>query len=251
MTHPSRTYDATDGTPLDQETLDRLVDGELSDDDYRDALRRLDGEVGGWRRCALAFLEAQAWSREIQTPVAAPPTKLAETDVAPTVPSPQPRKQLGWTAEALALCACALLAFAVGIGVRDLVTGGSDAPEPFIDGGQPHLVNKRPLDSQVPQGAASAGLTITPESLTLVVDGGETPQEVTVPVMKLDEQSAPLLSGQHPIAPVGLRELLLRGGGKVLREERLVAPVQLRTGQHVLLPIEQWEIVPSEDPAFQ
>ena len=41
--------------------FDRLVDGELSDAERRRLLASLDDEPGGWRCCALAFLEAQAW----------------------------------------------------------------------------------------------------------------------------------------------------------------------------------------------
>lgn len=51
--------------------IDRLVDGALTASDRQALLTRLDAEPGGdgWRRCALAFLEAQAW-REALGPVA-------------------------------------------------------------------------------------------------------------------------------------------------------------------------------------
>ena len=45
----------------DARVLDRLVDGELSQAERRALLAALDDEPGGWRRCALAFLEAQSW----------------------------------------------------------------------------------------------------------------------------------------------------------------------------------------------
>ena len=50
----------------DDTKFDRLVDGELTTDEYREMLTTLDEEPGGWRRCAMAFLEAQAWTWEIQ-----------------------------------------------------------------------------------------------------------------------------------------------------------------------------------------
>ena len=51
--------------------IDRLVDGALAEPDRQALLARLDAEPGGdgWRHCALAFLEAQAW-REALGPVA-------------------------------------------------------------------------------------------------------------------------------------------------------------------------------------
>jgi hypothetical protein len=48
----------------DDAAFDRLVDGELSADDRRSLLASLDGRSDGWRRCALAFLEAQSWRGE-------------------------------------------------------------------------------------------------------------------------------------------------------------------------------------------
>lgn len=51
--------------PMDSESpLDRLVDGELSESDRSELLLQLEHEPEGWRRCALAFLEAQCWKQE-------------------------------------------------------------------------------------------------------------------------------------------------------------------------------------------
>src|ERR1700754_5979 len=41
--------------------IDRLVDGELSNDERRQLLATLEAQPDGWRRCALAFVEAQTW----------------------------------------------------------------------------------------------------------------------------------------------------------------------------------------------
>ena len=34
--------------------LDRLVDGEMSPDEYRSFVQSLDSQTDGWKRCALA-----------------------------------------------------------------------------------------------------------------------------------------------------------------------------------------------------
>src|SRR5262245_34529426 len=52
--------------PIDQRLLDRLVDGELDVAGRRELLKALDDQPGGWRRCALAFLEAQAWRSDLR-----------------------------------------------------------------------------------------------------------------------------------------------------------------------------------------
>jgi hypothetical protein len=65
---------------IDPALLDRLVDGELDAPARRALLLRLESEPGGWRACALAFLEAQefglaarGWAREHAAPVAQAP----------------------------------------------------------------------------------------------------------------------------------------------------------------------------------
>jgi hypothetical protein len=61
--------------PINPTEIDRLVDGELDPVSRRDLLLRLDASPDGWRRCALAFLEARefaevarAWTREHAAP---------------------------------------------------------------------------------------------------------------------------------------------------------------------------------------
>ena len=49
----------------DDMRFDRLVDGEMSAEEYRSTLAGLDDEPGEWRRCAMAFLEAQALKQDL------------------------------------------------------------------------------------------------------------------------------------------------------------------------------------------
>lgn len=51
---------------IDQTLLDRLIDGELTDAEQRDALSRIDAEPATWRRLALGFVEAQRWRKEFR-----------------------------------------------------------------------------------------------------------------------------------------------------------------------------------------
>ncbi|GEM_PF-4837857 len=48
-----------------RERIDRLVDGTLAPQEERDLLTQLEQTPGGWRQCALAFLEAERWRREL------------------------------------------------------------------------------------------------------------------------------------------------------------------------------------------
>ena len=67
--------------------FDRLVDGELSAAERRALLESLDARPDGWRRCALAFLEAQSWRNELRQVAGEPPATAAAATktAAPTV----------------------------------------------------------------------------------------------------------------------------------------------------------------------
>ena len=52
-------FDATH--PLDDQAIDQIVDRALAPAELRAAIDRLDREPDGWKRCTLAFLEAQCW----------------------------------------------------------------------------------------------------------------------------------------------------------------------------------------------
>lgn len=96
MEHSSEKLD------VNSELLDRLVDGELTPQERRELLRRLEGEPQGWRRCALAFLEAQALEEELPgllgealaglSGSTAPSAAPAEAK-SPQVPQPQPARR--------------------------------------------------------------------------------------------------------------------------------------------------------------
>src|SRR5690349_16591155 len=88
--------------PEDSQLLDRLVDGELNDAERRDLLLRLERTPDGWRRCALAFLEGQAWRSESKAMVHGP-----DVAVRPAPAHSIPRSWKGglpWSTFALAAC---------------------------------------------------------------------------------------------------------------------------------------------------
>src|SRR4051812_17074918 len=52
--------------------IDKLVDGELNDGEMRELLLALEAQPEGWRRCALAFVEAQTLRRDLAGIASAP-----------------------------------------------------------------------------------------------------------------------------------------------------------------------------------
>ena len=72
MRDPRRNSPSIPEPWLSDAWIDRLVDGELSGSDYRAVLAALERHPEHWRRCAQAFLEAQAWRREMADWVSSP-----------------------------------------------------------------------------------------------------------------------------------------------------------------------------------
>lgn len=47
--------------------IDQIVDGGMTPEELRKCIERLDAVPDGWRRCALAFLEAQGWAEAFRS----------------------------------------------------------------------------------------------------------------------------------------------------------------------------------------
>jgi hypothetical protein len=103
------------GMKCTDELIDRVVDGALSPAELRDAVAELDSIAGGWRQCALAFLEAQSWGeifRQVSDSVAKPRLAVtAEPGWGSPLSALTTRRR--WTGFSRA-AAIALVAFAVG-----------------------------------------------------------------------------------------------------------------------------------------
>jgi hypothetical protein len=97
---------------VDGRLIDRLVDGELADGERRALLVRLEAEPDGWRRCALAFLEAQEWRATFGP--------LAAVARLPGAPAARGRKPWPWrpVAKLTAVAAGLAAAFALGWGLH-------------------------------------------------------------------------------------------------------------------------------------
>ncbi len=118
--------------------FDLLVDGELPEPQRREFLRQLDTEPGGWKLCALAFLEAQAWQQEAKAicrKLALPGGSAADSGVerpacsaAPPAPKTRSPLQLEsrrtWYATAVGV----LLAFVAGMAAQAVVFQGAVSP---------------------------------------------------------------------------------------------------------------------------
>jgi hypothetical protein len=89
----------------DDTFFDLLADGALGEEERRALLLRLDRHPDGWRRCALAFLESQAWGEAMSVPAAARPGAAAGA----------PGKALARGRAPLLIAAGLLASFAAGL----------------------------------------------------------------------------------------------------------------------------------------
>lgn len=213
----------------DEHQLDLLVDGELAEDQRRELLARLEREPQGWRRCALAFLEAQSWRGSLRSmadrPAAAAPRIAARwMTVSPGT----------W----LAMAASFLLAFALGWGVKK---GGDDGAAP----GPASVAHVEPAPPRAPGAGARPAAAVT-----LVVDDA-TGRLVPVEIPLVEQDSLDERWLNQPMAvPLEVQRALERMGHQV-RQERQLVPVQLDGGRQGVVPVDRVEVVPVGTRTYQ
>src|SRR3972149_3765527 len=110
---------------LDDRRFDLLVDGELPESERRNLLSTLDDLPGGWRRCALAFLEAQTWNEEMRS--------IRQESVSPAQPARAAAQRAcrgGPFRTLLPMAARFLIALGLGMVLHDLWRPGGGAGLP-------------------------------------------------------------------------------------------------------------------------
>jgi hypothetical protein len=235
----------------EQELLDRLVDGDLDDEKHRELLLHLENHPDGWRRCALAFLEAQQWEQELKSlrsggslESGSPPSGDLPTPAAPrTPPASRARWIRGPIGSALGMAASFLLAFGLGLAWRSW--DGVDQPERGqVAQSRPLVPNSSgqssaELRSHTP-GTHTPGTQWTTVSLPVQRATGEV-EELEVPVAVGGNVSADSIFNQPFVLPEQLLNQLERQGHRV-RQNRQLVPFQLDDGRQVVFPVDQIDV---------
>ena len=245
----------------DDARFDRLVDGQLPPGEYRALLASLDDEPGGWRRCALAILEAQA----LRAARGAWREKKTAVSVAKDIAAPADalgRRPLGWARMVLAMAACFLVAFGLGMLLRSQwpAAGSQDGFVAEENSGNPGTEQENPQD-QPPGGnhytilhnEPDVGTDISQQPLrnvTLVVGDDEAQAErFELPVVYYGDVGDEYFNTEHSAMTDEMREMLRQSGHRLRRTQRMV-PLRMDDGQQVVVPVEELEIVPVGLPAF-
>ncbi len=219
--------------------IDRLVDGELSTSEKQTLVSYLDTQPILWRRCALAFLEAQAWSGDLVAPC---------DELAPVLPKQTAAQKLH-SMVMLSLAMAASFALALGLSQwwqSQSVTTPQDGP--------PTIVQSPPQETPPVEEVAAHPLPEEVlENITLLIDDpdGGPPREMNVPVQQGEFDPQRLLAIDED-APWAVQvEKQLRNTGHELHRERHLVPVWLDDGRRVVLPVEDIRIVPISVQNFQ
>lgn len=196
--------------------LDQLVDGELSEPDRRGLLAALDDEPGGWRCCALAFLEAQVWRQELRG---------ARQDLATVARSaPRPRRWTSWWA----IAASALVALGGGYALRGYTGGAPSARDQFT-------LQPAPAERETQ-------LVGGPQQLRLRMQlPGREDAPIEVPVTAATDVDPQWLVRQRSALPEDVYRALERAGHRVERGGRLW-PIKLEDGRQLVVPVEEVDV---------
>jgi hypothetical protein len=213
MMTDTRTTAPPDGVTVDDRLLDRLVDGELDEARRAALLQSLDTAPDGWKRCALAFLEAQAWQQAMRTsPV------QARTPVFSATPT---GRQMMLSRRVLGLAAAVLIAFGIGFLARP-------GAGPDMGRGTHAAHSGKDTDP-------SPALAFRPDGWLTTSD--EDGRPVPVPLFAATGGAErPALSDQ-PAIPEYLRRQLEREGYEVRNDRKLVS-VALKDGRTATVPVE-------------
>lgn len=251
----------------DDTKFDRLVDGELTTDEYREMLTTLDEEPGGWRRCAMAFLEAQAWTWEIQqerkqaevTRTSPSERKSVELPAQPviaeqamTVNESSPisvvrsmKRRAGghsWSMDLVRIAAIMIFSLGLGMWIQDF-RKGQPATGPFIVGTGP-AVKSPAVPASVPRTIYPVG-----KPVTLVLDNRREKKSIDLPLTVVNSPMK-WMSQPRTAMPPEMIQQLRRMGHEVQRQGKFV-PMRLHDGRRIIVPMEEFEIVPVGDPGYQ
>jgi hypothetical protein len=236
--------------PLNDDLIDQIVDGALTPAQLRAAIDCLDREPDGWKRCALAFLEAQCW-RESLCLVGAPNAKSFKAES--TFPQQNDVQPIGtgrrWLSRALAASVVAA-SFALGWLGHDGHRGSRPGADVAVRSAEPAT---KPEDTPKPETLTSkAGDAARPAVVEAVGSRYDVTMVAQLRVGSADAKSSlPILAGpgintewlknQPPPVSQHGQAVLQQHGYQVDQRRRLISAT-LGDGRRVTVPIDQVQI---------
>jgi len=220
-------------SPPTDELLDLLADGELSESQRRELLSRLDHVPDGWRRCALAFLEAQAWG-DAMTPIPA--------QAPPSPATVRPARGRGFPGGVLGTLAAMAASFAVALLVGSLL---QDARPPgrFRTPSPDQIADRSAApDQAAPQAGASH--TGPWRLVTVPVGGGDgrPAGSIRLPAIERERIDEQWLNALPPVALPEEFLQALRQSGHHVEAHRELLPMPIEGGRQLVVPVDEFDV---------
>ncbi|MBN1910693.1 MAG: hypothetical protein JW818_13185 [Pirellulales bacterium] len=245
--------DSENKLPIDDDRIfDLLADDELEEERRCSLLSGLDDRPGGWRRCALAFLEVQSWRREFRTLGEKPESETTATDTTAS-PATAPKRRRRWKkmvrgSTVLGMAASFFLAVGLTSLMRDMQRGGMPSGVGPADyaviggpGGSPRAGQPRMI----------FGMPERPEAVRIVgQDPKGRPTVQILPAFPQEQLDDDFLRGAPSADWANAAEAFRRAGHEARPTRRLV-PVQLQDGRRAIFPVDQLDVHYVNGPAYQ
>ena len=242
MTHSSHSA-ASPHSPIPVEEIDRLVDGELDEEARSRLLRQIDSQ-DQWRPLAIAFLEAQALRRAMETLCAERPQQTVPPHGEPVVQTHRSDNWFAktsprfWRTRAATIALLILIVVSVAL-LRERWSANRPKGE---------IVNwtfRPPINSvNPPSFTRNPGDEPLPKSVKFVVNDGlsDLPQMIELPLTDSTDSLSQNWSAEQwqtrSALPSDVREWL-DAAGYDIEEQSGLWPVMLPNGRQVVFPVNQ------------
>jgi hypothetical protein len=244
---------------LNDHDLQRLVDGELSDDDRRTVLRTCSETPDGWRRCALAFLEAQLFEEALRQDsyLVGASSSIDYPSVLPSVGN-QPAAMTGLGSSATfagyprrsnrwiwfaSMAATALVAFGLG---RELPVKRGASPNGAGPLSETLAAVSGTRDASLRDGSVADGTGPSDPQKAVDLSG-----LITFVGQGDKSRMMPMLRSQPEVADeLGELERLLSDKEVDCKRQSGWIPVQLQDGRQALVPVQRLEVRPQIDTTW-
>jgi len=253
--------DAMSDDAMFRRQLDRLVDGELTAENYREFLASLEDRVDGWRDCALAFLESQAFEKSFADVSASPPAKSVAS-----LQKPDPHNSSSTAHSWIGVLAVVASLF-LGLGLGALTVGAFKYDWLNLEAKQPPTITPMitkgddPIDKSttdkvnrnaiaengaaqspaqsIHQTAYHSGAPQLRGDLRMQVGG----EELLLPVYDAEGYDPQWLENPPSDVPDAYLQQL-RDRGHQVEHRRVLATIPLENGDFVVAPVEQVQVTP-------
>ena len=228
----------------DSHRFDLLVDGELNETERRRLLTELDDEPSGWRRCALAFLEAQAWKEPFGDLIR--PQDESTRDEPPRERQGPPSRPLGrfWFGGHGGTVLAMVASFLVALYLGTLIQHGPQPTEPLAPGATDMVAGTSSAGIMATPGVESPQRSdsVSPRWQMVTVSAGKdaqgNPRSFRLPVIERDQFDESWLSETSAPLPAELTEAIKQPGNEVQRRRYFIR-LKMKDGRHLVVPVDE------------